>query len=80
MDEHSFETDPHTFGWDCFFNGGSESDNPHLAESADFKRWLRGFHEAAAESADAHSCGAHAEWVGAEKFCMVCGKKTDEME
>lgn len=80
MDESQFETHPYALGGECFSNGGSKSDNPFPTDSAEFERWDRGFYSAAAESFDAHSCSSNSEWIGAEKFCSVCGRKTDELE
>ncbi|MBW3808180.1 hypothetical protein GL273_20700 [Aeromonas jandaei] len=80
MAEYQLDADPYAQGGDCFINGGVHSENPYPVDSAEFARWVRGFYAAAAESADAHSCETNSEWSGAEKFCTVCGRKTDELE
>jgi hypothetical protein len=73
-------TNPHYQGALAFEAGKNEADNPYPADTADNYSWGVGFRSAMAEHYDQHSCGANSEWAGDEKFCSVCGAKTDERE
>lgn len=71
---------PHYQGALAFDAGKNEVDNPYPADTAENYSWGIGFRSAMAEKYDQHSCGANAQWAGDEKFCSVCGAKTDERE
>lgn len=71
---------PHYQGALAFDAGKNEVDNPYPAETVENLSWGIGFRSAMAEKYDQHSCGAHSEWAGDEKFCSICGAKTDERE
>lgn len=79
MDQQALQ-DPYYQGSECFFAKGKMADNPYSNETAEFQRWELGYHSAAAETFDEHSCGADASWADSEKFCNVCGKKVYELE
>lgn len=64
----------------AFEAGKNEVDNPYPADTAENCSWGVGFRSAMAEHYDQHPCGANSEWAGDEKFCSVCGAKTDERE
>lgn len=79
MDELN-STNPHYQGALAFFADKKETDNPYQAETAENYSWGLGYRSAMAENYDQHSCGENSKWAGDEKFCSVCGAKTDERE